>query len=76
MHHQLTNKNYNIVFPLADYIVGTNVKPRIGDLCQMLYLGYLTPRSARVKAKVEVRRAAGARNGLRAIAPRFDRGGL
>ena len=58
MHHQLSNKNYNIVFPLADYFLGTNVKPRIGDLRQMLYLGYLTPRSPRVKARVEVRRAA------------------
>lgn len=58
MHHKFTNRNYNVVFPLADYIVGTNVKPRLKDLRQMLYLGYLIPRSASVKAKIEVRRTA------------------
>ena len=58
MHHQFTNKNLNVAFPLADYLVGSKVKPRMRDLRQMLYLGYLTPRSARVKARVEVRRAA------------------
>lgn len=56
MHHQRTNKNFNIVFPLADYLLGSLAKPRLRDLRQMLYLGYLTPRSTKVAARVAGKR--------------------
>lgn len=53
MHHQATNKNYNIVFPFADFVLGTVSKPRIRDLREMMRLGYLKPKSRRAKARLE-----------------------
>ncbi len=53
MHHQFTNRNYNIVFPLADYILGTKVEPRTKDMRELLRLGYLQPKSTRAKARLE-----------------------
>ncbi|MBD2136916.1 hypothetical protein H6F32_04775 [Anabaena sp. FACHB-1237] len=49
MHHQFTNKNYNIVFPLADYILGTKIPARRKDIRELLRLGYIEPKSARTK---------------------------
>ncbi|MCF4969119.1 sterol desaturase family protein [Nostoc sp. CMAA1605] len=53
LHHQFTNKNYNIVFPLADYILGTKIKPRMRDLRELLRLGYLKPRTARTELRLK-----------------------
>jgi len=53
LHHQLTNKNYNIVFPLADYILGTKIKPRKRDLRELLRLGYLKPRTIRTEMRLK-----------------------
>lgn len=35
LHHKYTGKNYNVVFPICDYIFGTNIKPTEKDLEQM-----------------------------------------
>lgn len=32
LHHRYPNKNYNVVFPLADFILGTHAKPTAADL--------------------------------------------
>jgi sterol desaturase/sphingolipid hydroxylase (fatty acid hydroxylase superfamily) len=32
LHHLHQNKNFNVVFPFADYVLGTNVKPDERDL--------------------------------------------
>jgi len=45
MHHQQVGKNYNIVFPLADFVLGSVARPTISDRKEMLRLGYLAPRS-------------------------------
>ena len=46
MHHQQSNKNYNVVLPLADFVLGRAVGPRVSDVRHMLRLGYLSPRLA------------------------------
>jgi hypothetical protein len=53
MHHQFTNKNYNIVVPLADYILGTKIEPRRKDLRELLRLGYLKPRSPKTEIRLQ-----------------------
>ena len=45
MHHQFSTKNYNVVLPIADFILGTTAKPRLRDVREMLRLGYLRPRT-------------------------------
>lgn len=57
MHHQMTNKNYNVVLPLTDYILGTKTEPRTRDLRELLRLGYLKPRSARTQAILDKMRS-------------------
>lgn len=52
MHHRATNKNFNIVFPLADYLMGTKKEPGIKDLRELMRLGYILPRSAQAKRKI------------------------
>ena len=32
LHHRHPDKNFNVVFPFADYVLGTSVKPTAGDL--------------------------------------------
>lgn len=44
MHHQRTGRNYNVVLPIADFILGSATKPRISDVREMLRLGYVKPR--------------------------------
>lgn len=46
MHHQRSGRNYNVVLPLADFVLGTSAPPRLGDVREMLRLGLLTPRTA------------------------------
>jgi len=45
MHHKRNNRHYNVVLPLADYLLGTAVAARRGDVREMLRLGYLRPRT-------------------------------
>jgi hypothetical protein len=47
MHHERMGKNYNVVIPLADFIMGSATKPRLRDVREMLRLGYLKPRTVR-----------------------------
>jgi hypothetical protein len=35
LHHRYPQKNFNVVFPLADYVFGTNVKATPADLAWM-----------------------------------------
>ncbi len=53
MHHQMTDKNYNVVLPFADYFLGTQTEPRTRDLRELLRLGYLKPRSAKTQVRLE-----------------------
>jgi Fatty acid hydroxylase superfamily len=39
LHHKYPNKNFNVVFPLADYILGTNIRATEFDLSCMRQLG-------------------------------------
>ena len=45
MHHKRSNGHYNVVLPLADYLLGTTVAARRSDVREMLRLGYLRPRT-------------------------------
>jgi hypothetical protein len=45
MHHQQTRTNYNVVFPLFDYLMNSVAKPKLGDIKEMLRLGYLQGRT-------------------------------
>lgn len=53
LHHEQTSKNYNIVFPLFDYVFFTTAKPNFGDIREMLRLGYLTPRHMHSEPRLE-----------------------
>jgi len=53
MHHVKSHKNYNVVFPAADVLFGTKVEPALGHLREMLRLGYLVPRSAAGRRRLE-----------------------
>ncbi len=35
LHHRHLDRNFNVVFPLADYVLGTNVRANEGDLKYM-----------------------------------------
>jgi sterol desaturase/sphingolipid hydroxylase (fatty acid hydroxylase superfamily) len=39
LHHIYPDKNFNVVFPFADYVLGTNVHPTAEDLQYMRQLG-------------------------------------
>jgi hypothetical protein len=39
LHHRHMNGNFNVVFPLADYVLGTKVRPSEGDLEYMKQWG-------------------------------------
>jgi hypothetical protein len=39
MHHAYPGKNYNVVFPLADYLTGTHLSPRSCDQARMKKMG-------------------------------------
>lgn len=51
MHHQRTGKNYNVVLPIADFILGSATKPKISDVREMLRLGYVKPRKRSIQAE-------------------------
>jgi hypothetical protein len=56
MHHQRMGKNYNVVVPLADFVLGTATKPGLADVREMLRLGYLEPRTARGQRALDLYR--------------------
>ncbi len=56
MHHQRAGKNYNVVLPLADFIMGSATKPTLADVREMLRLGYLRPRTAAGQRRLEAYR--------------------
>ena len=39
LHHIYPNKNFNVVFPLADYVLGTNASAKKADLNEMQHAG-------------------------------------
>ena len=39
LHHKHVNKNFNVVFPLADYVLGTNARANEGDLAHLKHSG-------------------------------------
>ena len=57
MHHQQTGKNYNVVVPFADFVLGRVARPRPSDVRELLRLGHLEPRKAASVARVRNMRA-------------------
>lgn len=47
MHHKYPNKNFNVVFPFADYVLRTNASINYPDVASMYRLGLLKPRGKR-----------------------------
>lgn len=45
LHHKYPNKNFNVVFPLADFVLGTSIRASRLDLEDMYRLGFVTTRS-------------------------------
>jgi sterol desaturase/sphingolipid hydroxylase (fatty acid hydroxylase superfamily) len=41
LHHKYPHKNFNVVFPLADYVLGTHIRASTSDLEDMSRLGLL-----------------------------------
>lgn len=39
LHHRYPDKNFNVVFPFADYVLGTNVRANKGDLAWIESVG-------------------------------------
>lgn len=58
MHHQQTGKNYNVVLPFADFVLGRVARPRLADVRELLRLGHLSPRKPSSVARVEQMRRA------------------
>ncbi|HEY0138443.1 MAG TPA: hypothetical protein VGB85_30365 [Nannocystis sp.] len=52
MHHRQTAKNYNVVVPLADFVIGRVARRKVSDVREMLRLGYLEPRQAASVARM------------------------
>lgn len=44
MHHRQTGKNYNVVLPFADFVLGRVAVRRPSDVRELLRLGHLSPR--------------------------------
>lgn len=40
LHHQYPNKNFNVVFPFADFVLGTHVSPNKAEIEEMSQLGF------------------------------------
>lgn len=61
LHHIYPNKNYNVVFPFADFILCTNVKASNSEMLAMHELGFLSLKPAEIKTlsnSKEIREAA------------------
>ena len=52
MHHVASHKNFNVVLPCADYLMGTKARPAVKDVREMLVLGYLPARTARAQQRL------------------------
>lgn len=53
MHHKYPSKNMNVVFPLADLVLGTTVQPKYADIARFYRAGLLRrQRSHRFPEKV------------------------
>lgn len=46
LHHKHPNRNFNVVFPFADYVLGTTAKATPADMQAMYELGFYTKRPA------------------------------
>ncbi|HEY9733252.1 MAG TPA: hypothetical protein V6C89_15140 [Drouetiella sp.] len=51
MHHKYPMRNFNVVFPIADYVLGTAVKPGYAEKAEFYRMGLL-PRQAAIKRVV------------------------
>ena len=47
LHHRYPRLNFNLLNPLADFLLGTVARPMPCDIREMLRLGYLNPRHVR-----------------------------
>jgi hypothetical protein len=54
LHHRYQNRNFNVVFPFADFVLGTNASPSESDLKEMHELGLFGKQPVQCKHKVEV----------------------
>ena len=52
MHHEQPNRNFNIFFPFADFVLGTAAKPEWHHVRAMVKLGYIRPRRPEVAVMV------------------------
>jgi len=53
MHHKYPSKNMNVVFPFADFVLGTTVRPKYADIAKFYRAGLLPrQRSLRHSSKV------------------------
>lgn len=57
MHHQNLSKNYNVVLPFADFVLGRVKRPRVSDVRELLRLGHLAPRHPESVARLQRMRA-------------------
>lgn len=58
MHHQQSGKNYNVVVPFADFVLGRVARRKVSDVREMLRLGYLAPRHASSAGPLQALREA------------------
>jgi hypothetical protein len=52
MHHERSAKNYNVVVPLADFVLGRATSPAPSHVRELLRLGYIAPRHAATSARL------------------------
>ena len=56
MHHQQNHRNFNVVFPFADYLFGTRAQPSPTDIREMMRLGFINPKSAPARRQIAEQR--------------------
>ena len=54
LHHRYPDKNFNVVFPLADYVLGTSVRANEGDLKISPAMGIMNQPKRRSTIRVNV----------------------
>jgi hypothetical protein len=57
LHHRYPHRNFNVVFPLADYVLGTNIRASQADVEEMSRLGLLPLRRAEAPSVSETHSA-------------------
>lgn len=55
MHHRRPDKNFNVVFPCADFVFGTYIEPGLDDLKLMNEQGFCNPKQIEFLKSVEER---------------------